>query len=246
MFPYRDENPTSIFPYVTLGLIVANVVTWVAVQGMGMQEAAMARSLCDLGMIPGELTGYAEGARVALSPRLMCVIDAEPSWRTLVTSQFLHGGWLHLIGNMLFLWVFGNNIEDAMGHLRFAVFYTLCGVLAAVAHIVVDPASPIPTVGASGAVSGVLGAYLLLYPRARVWMAVPIFIFLYRVALPAWVYLVYWFGLQLLSGLAEQAMRGPGGASGGVAFWAHVGGFFAGLLLIPFFRKQRWVRKGRG
>lgn len=242
MFPYRDENPTVINPYVTIALILANVASWIFIQGLGVDAALMAHSLCDLSVIPGELTGMARGIRFAVTPGYVCVVDARPEWYTLLSMQFLHGGWLHLIGNMLFLWVFGNNIEDSMGHLRFLVFYLTCGVLAALTHIWMDPASPIPTVGASGAISGVLGAYLLLYPRARVWMALPIIIYIYRFSLPAWVFLIYWIGIQLVSGMADQA------GGGGVAFWAHVGGFVAGLLLIPFFRRKnsgrpRWERR---
>lgn len=242
MFPYRDENPTSITPYVTILLILANALSWVFVQGLGFDAASMAHSLCDLSLIPGELTGLARGMRFGVTPGFECVVDAQPSWYTLITMQFLHGGWLHLIGNMLFLWVFGNNIEDALGHTRFILFYLMCGVLAAVTHIAMGPSSAVPTVGASGAISGVLGAYLVLYPTARVWMALPIFIFIYRFALPAWVFLIYWIGIQFLSGMADR----PGG--GGVAFWAHVGGFVAGFILILFFKrrrpgKPRWVRR---
>jgi membrane associated rhomboid family serine protease len=146
--------------------------------------------------------------------------------------MFLHGGWLHLIGNMLFLWIFGNNIEDAVGHLRFIIFYLLCGGMAALAQIAVQPDSVVPMIGASGAVSGVLGAYLLLYPRAKVLVLVPIWIFLKFVEVPAVLMLVVWFSLQLLSGLFSP----PGEA--GIAFWAHIGGFVAGLVLIPLFKKR--------
>lgn len=245
MFPYRDENPAEHSPFVTIALILLNVLAWVFVQGLGADEAAMASSLCNWGLIPGELTGKAAGALVPLTPQFECQVDAQANWLTLITMQFLHGGWLHLIGNMLFLWVFGNNIEDSMGHVRFLFFYLACGLAAAAAQMLANPASPIPAVGASGAVSGVLGAYLLLFPRVRVWMIVPIFIFLTRIALPAWMYLIYWIVVQFLSGIGDTLARSGGEVSGGgVAFWAHVGGFVAGMVLIHFLvRPERLERK---
>jgi membrane associated rhomboid family serine protease len=154
---------------------------------------------------------------------------------TVFTSMFMHGGWMHLIGNMLYLWVFGDNVEDSMGHGRFVVFYLLCGVAAVLAQALPDPSSTIPMVGASGAISGVLGAYLLLYPHARVLVAIPLGFFLHTMRIPAGLVLVLWFGLQLLSNVMAQ----PG--QGGVAFRAHIGGFIAGMILIPIF-KQRRVR----
>jgi membrane associated rhomboid family serine protease len=163
-----------------------------------------------------------------------------------LTSMFLHGSWMHVLGNMWFMWIFGNNIEDSMGHARFVVFYLACGIAAALAQVILNPASPIPMVGASGAISGVMGAYLILYPRVRVFTMVPIGIFPISIALPAWTMLLYWAGLQLLSGVI-----GMMGAQdeGGVAFGAHVGGFLAGVILIKLFarpadvdahRSQRW------
>src|SRR3990172_8152150 len=172
MFPYRDENPTVLTPYVTVGIIAANVLAWLFVQGFGTM-APLARSVCELGLVPGELLGTAApGTATPLGRGLACVVDPEPSYSTLVTSMFMHGGWFHLIGNMMFLWVFGNNIEDAMGHVRFGVFYVVSGLAAAAAQLAVNPASTVPMVGASGAVSGVLGAYLLLYPHARIYTLV--------------------------------------------------------------------------
>jgi membrane associated rhomboid family serine protease len=152
--------------------------------------------------------------------------------------MFLHGGWLHLLGNMWFLWVFGNNVEDSMGHGRFVVFYVLCGLAAAAAQILVNPGSTIPMVGASGAISGVMGAYIVLYPRVKVHMLVFLFIFITRIAVPAWMMLGYWFLLQVLGGLPMLANE-----SGGVAFWAHTGGFVTGMLVIWLFRDPELVAR---
>ena len=228
MFPYRDENPSILRPVVTVGLIVANLVVWVLVQGMGA-PVALGSSVCELGLIPGDLLGrLPTGYAIPIGEQMACVVEAGRPWQTLFTSMFLHGGWLHLIGNIWFLWVFGNNVEDAMGHVRFFFFYVLCGVAAAVAQVVVDPSSPVPMVGASGAISGVMGAYAILYPRVRIHTLVVLVVLFFRVAVPAWVMLGYWFLLQLLStGMGEV---------GGVAFWAHIGGFVAGVLLIYPFR----------
>jgi membrane associated rhomboid family serine protease len=154
--------------------------------------------------------------------------------------MFLHGGWLHLIGNMWFLWVFGNNVEDSMGHLRYVAFYLLCGLGAAAVQSFLDPASPIPMVGASGAISGVMGAYVLLYPRVQVHMLVVLVVFITRIRVPAFLMLGYWFLLQLLGGAAPAGSEG-----GGVAFWAHVGGFLAGAALIPLFRDRELVARHR-
>jgi membrane associated rhomboid family serine protease len=147
--------------------------------------------------------------------------------------MFMHGGWMHLIGNMLYLWIFGNNIEDSMGHARFIVFYLLCGVIAVVAHSIPDPASTTPLIGASGALAGVLGAYLLLYPHAKVLVAIPIVVFIHTVRLPAGVVLGFWFILQIFNSAAA------GDQAGGVAWGAHIGGFIAGMALIPFFKDKK-------
>jgi membrane associated rhomboid family serine protease len=155
--------------------------------------------------------------------------------------MFLHGGWAHLLGNALFLWVFGNNIEDSMGRLRFLVFYVLCGLAAAAAQVLVSPTSAVPMVGASGAISGVLGAYLVLYPRVRVNVLVFLFIFVQIVTLPAYVMLLFWIGFQLLAGLPQ--LGGVQEASGGVAFWAHIGGFVAGLVLVKLFENHELVER---
>ncbi|MGH7510327.1 MAG: rhomboid family intramembrane serine protease [Gemmatimonadales bacterium] len=239
MFPYRDDNPTLSTPIVTLVLIVANAAAWILVQGMGA-EPSLSRSVCELGLIPGEFLGVLpEGYAVPMGGSTVCLIGEERSWYTPLTSMFLHGGWFHLIGNMWFLWVFGNNVEDSMGHTRYLAFYILCGLAAAAAQAFTNPSSPIPMVGASGAISGVMGAYIVLYPRVRVHMLVILGIFITRIVVPAYLMLGYWFLLQLIgAGLAS-------GEGGGVAFWAHAGGFIGGALLIYVFRDSELVAKHR-
>jgi membrane associated rhomboid family serine protease len=238
MFPYRDDNPTLATPVVTLLVITANVFVWLVVQGMGA-EPILSRSVCELGLIPGEFLGrLPDGFRVPLGPSAVCVLGEGRSWITPLSSMFLHGGWFHLIGNMWFLWVFGNNVEDSMGHVRYLAFYILCGLAAAAAQTYMNPSSPIPMVGASGAISGVMGAYIILYPRVRVHMLVILGFFITRIVVPAYLMLGYWFAIQLLGGSlsAEQ---------GGVAFWAHAGGFIAGAILIHLFRDPELVEKHR-
>lgn len=236
MFPLRDENPTELTPIFTVGLIALNLIVWVYIQGAGMNDGLLFSSICRYGMIPAELTGRTGGYHgVQLAPGVPCAFGGL-TWSTLLTSMFLHGSWLHLIGNMWFMWVFGNNIEDSMGHIRFLVFYLVSGVAAAGAHLWSTPASPIPTIGASGAVSGIMGAYLVLYPRVRVQTLFVFLIFIRIIDLPAWVVLGQWFLLQFLYGATLPA------AGGGVAFWAHVGGFVAGVALIKLFEDPTLVQ----
>lgn len=238
MFPYKDDNPTLRPAYLTVGLIVVTTLVWLVVQGGGTQPA-LGRSICQFGAIPGELLGrVAGGTSIPVGPNLACEVGAEPAWLTIVTSVFMHGGWFHLIGNMWFLWVFGNNIEDVMGPGRFIAFYLTCGILAAMAHVAVEPSSPVPMVGASGAISGVMGGYLVLYPKVRVHMLVFLGFFVTTVAVPAYMMLLYWAFLQLLGGLPTLAGSGGGG---GVAFFAHLGGLVAGVLLIKPFAKSSLV-----
>ena len=234
MIPYHDENVTRHTPVMTFALIAVNVVVWVLVEGAG-SALPLARAVCNLGLIPGELTGLLPpGTGFPLGEGLVCLTDPGRQASHVFTSMFLHGGWMHLLGNMWFLWIFGNNIEDSMGRVRFLVFYLLCGVAAALTQVAINPASGVPMVGASGAISGVMGAYLILYPRVRVWTLVPI-IFLVSIRLPAWTMLLYWMALQFLGGLGGML----GGAEGGVAFWAHIGGFVAGVVLVkPFARTE--------
>ncbi|HZH04623.1 MAG TPA: rhomboid family intramembrane serine protease [Myxococcaceae bacterium] len=242
MIPISDDNPTLRTPVMTYFLLGAIGAVWFLVEGAGLSAEALARAVCNWGMVPGELTGGAAlGEAVPLSRSLACVVDREPvNVLTPVTSMFLHGGWGHLLGNAVFFWVFGNNVEDSMGRFRFLVFYLVCGLAAALTHVMVDPTSPIPTVGASGAISGVMGAYLVLYPRVRVNMLFIIFIIIRIIPLPAWVVLLWWFGVQLLSGLPQLTMAGSE-ASSGVAFWAHIGGFVAGVVLIKLFESRSRV-----
>ena len=237
MFPYRDENVTRRPPYITISLIVVNVLVWVFVQGAG-SSLSLAASVCNLGLIPGELTGMLPaGERFPMGEGLVCVTDTGRQASHLFTSMFLHGSWLHLLGNMWFLWLFGNNVEDAMGRPQFLLFYLLCGLAAALMQVVTSPDSGVPMVGASGAISGVMGAYLILYPHVRVYVMVPLGFILTTVALPAWTMLVYWMLIQLVSGLTAIGGK-PGG---GVAFWAHVGGFIAGMVLVKLFARSDYV-----
>jgi membrane associated rhomboid family serine protease len=242
MIPISDENPVLRTPYVTYALLAAIVLVWLAGQGAGLDLVAVATSVCNYGLVPGELTGRAPlGQAVPIGPGMACVVDDQAvNLLTPLTSMFLHGGWGHLLGNALFLWVFGNNVEDSMGRGRFLVFYLVCGLAAAAAHVLVDPGSPVPTVGASGAISGVLGAYLVLYPRVHVRLLVFLFVFVTIVRVPAWVTLVLWFGYQVLAGL-PQLMTVDSEVSGGVAVWAHVGGFVAGAVLVKLFEDRALV-----
>ena len=220
MIPLRDDNPTELKPVVTVTFILLNLATWMWIQGAGAVEVVNA-SATMFGTRPCELTGG-------------CEVEGL-SWSTLITAMFMHGSWEHLLGNLLFLWVFGNNIEDSMGHLRFIVFYVLCGLAAGLAHVYMGPASLLPAVGASGAISGIMGAYVVLYPHARVQTWIPP---LFVVNIRAMFFLAYWFVLQLV--MASQTF-GAAGEEGGVAVWAHVGGFVAGLLLIKVFEDKRLV-----
>jgi len=222
VFPLKDDIPTHRRPLVTVALIAANVAVYF------WQHAAFPSfqaSIFALGVTPAEVTTGVDRWPPSLVPPLA----------TVLTSMFTHGGLAHIGGNMLFLWIFGNNVEDDMGRFRFLVFYLLCGIGAATAQILTNPASDIPMVGASGAIAGVLGAYLLLYPHARVLALVPIFFFIQLVWVPAVIFLVLWFVLQVLGGFASA-----GGAGGGTAFWAHVGGFVVGVLLVRPFAGRIW------
>jgi membrane associated rhomboid family serine protease len=219
--PLFDDNPTRRTPVVTLLIIALCVGAWFWQTSLGPrgEEAA----IYSFGMIPAVLFGYAE-----LPPRLAVV----PAWASVFTSMFMHGGLMHLAGNMLYLWIFGNNVEDSMGRGRFVVFYLLCGMAAALAQSFADPASEVPMIGASGAIGGVLGAYLVLHPKANVRVFMWIVIIVRMINVPAVMVLGVWFLGQIMSGVTTPT------AGGGVAFWAHVGGFVAGAALIPFFRHR--------
>jgi membrane associated rhomboid family serine protease len=239
MIPYRDENEAQRRAVVTGAIIALNVFTWIFVQGAGA-DFPLAKSVCNLGLIPGELTGMLPvGTRFSMGPGVYCLTDPGLQLSHLFTSMFLHGSWMHLIGNMWFLWLFGNNIEDSMGRLRFVAFYLLTGLAAAFGQVITSPDSVIPMVGASGAISGVMGAYLILYPRVKVYVLIPIFIFFTSIALPAWMMLGYWFVIQLLTGLVTSSDMG------GVAVWAHVAGFLAGIALIKLFARDEYVQSHR-
>jgi membrane associated rhomboid family serine protease len=236
MFPYRDENQTQRTPLVTIALIALNVLVWLFVEGAGA-PLALARAVCDLGLIPGELTGALPvGSRFPMGPGLVCVTDPGRQVSHVVTSMFLHGSWMHILGNMWFMWIFGNNVEDAMGRLRFVAFYLLTGIAAALAQVFLTPASAVPMVGASGAISGVMGAYIVLYPRVRVFMLLVLGFYVTSMAWPAWMMLGYWLVLQFVSGLTVIDKEG-----GGVAFWAHFGGFVAGAVLVKLFARADYL-----
>ena len=234
MIPIRDENPRLHPPIATVAIITLNVLSWALLQGFGT-ETALTRSICQYGLVPGDLLGTAPaGSEFGMEHGMVCVLDGRSNWTTIVSSMFMHGGWLHLIGNMWFLWIFGDNVEDAMGHVRFVVFYLLCGLAAASAQMFADTSSIVPMIGASGAIGGVMGGYALLYPRAHVHMFIFLGFYMTTLAVPAIYMLGYWFVLQVLSGLPGLG----GGGIGGVAVWAHVGGFSAGLALVHLFSQR--------
>jgi membrane associated rhomboid family serine protease len=221
MIPLRDDNVPLRTPILTRTLVGLCVLTFLWQMTLGPQGGQAA--VYALGVIPAVLLG-----RETLPPELAVV----PPSLTVLTSMFMHGGFMHLLGNMLYLWIFGDNVEDSMTRPRYAVFYLGCGIAAVLAQALPDPDSTIPMVGASGAISGVLGAYLLLFPHARVLVVIPLGFILQTVRLPAGAVLALWFVLQLVSNLLSS------GAGGGVAFRAHIGGFIAGMLLIPLFKRR--------
>jgi membrane associated rhomboid family serine protease len=211
MIPLRDVIPSRTTPFVTIGIIAVNALAfWLE---LSLPEPSLQRFLREYGIVP-----------------------AEFAWPTLVSSMFLHGGWLHAIGNMWYLWIFGDNVEDRMGHGRYLVFYLLCGSLAGLAQTLVNPASYVPTIGASGAIAGVMGAYFVLYPHSRVLTLIPLFIFIEIIEIPAIFFLGFWFLMQLFSGVGSIAHTA--GNQGGIAFWAHVAGFVAGLAGVFLFRRR--------
>ncbi len=223
MIPIRDKNPTHRIPIVNITLIVLNVFAFIYQLSLGGQLGSF---FLQFGVVPSNVIAslntydFLDGALIPL-----------------MSSMFLHGGFLHIGGNMLYLWVFGDNVEDKLGHTRYLFFYLLCGLTASVIHIAVDPTSTIPTIGASGAISGVLAAYLLMFPGARIITVIPIFVFLHFAELPALLVLGFWFVMQFFNGILSLGYHTAG--MGGVAWWAHIGGFLAGLVLIVPFRKYR-------
>ena len=231
MIPLKDDVPSSSFPFVTIGLIVLNVLVFLyqASIGMGSERAAEA-FIMEFGAVPCRVTGA-------------CAVpgDFPPPIATIFTSMFMHGGLFHIAGNMLYLWIFGDNVEDTLGHGRFLLFYLLSGVAAAAAQVVVNPDARVPMVGASGAVSGVLGAYLILFPYARVLVLLIFGIFFRIVRWPASIVLGFWIVVQFLNGLITVSVA-AGGAAGGTAWFAHIGGFLAGIVLLFLMRPRRTGR----
>ena len=222
MIPLHDDNPTEITPLLTIFFIVISVLVFfwqISLGGQGNQAAVYS-----LGVIPAVLLN-----QVQLPPELALI----PAELTVFTSMFMHGGFMHLAGNMLYLWIFGNNVEDAMGHVRFVIFYFFCGIAAVIGQVMQNPGSEIPMIGASGAISGVLGAYLLLYPHARIMVLVPLGFYAHMMRLSAGLVLVFWFVIQVASSLAADP------DSAGVAWFAHIGGFIAGMALMPFFNRRQ-------
>ncbi|MFP7671761.1 rhomboid family intramembrane serine protease [Marivita sp. S0852] len=215
MFPIRDHNPSGRIPYVTYALIVANVGIFLSYWTLMQDDRAIMRFYFDWALIPA-------------------LVSDGQGWTGFFTSLFLHGGWMHLLGNMLFLFIFGDNMEDKMGHLGFAVFYLIAGIGAGLVHYIAAPGSPVPTVGASGAIAGVMGGYLLLFPKAKVDILIIIVVFFKIFPIPAFIMLGLWFAMQVFGGFGSAADEA------GVAYWAHVGGFVIGLgLTIPV-----WLRLG--
>jgi len=210
MIPLRDVIPSRTTPFVTIGIIAVNALAFWFELSLG--GSSLQRFLREYGIVP-----------------------AEFAWPTLFSSMFLHGGWLHAIGNMWYLWIFGDNVEDRVGHGRFIVFYLLCGILAAVGQIVMEPASTLPTIGASGAIAGVMGAYFVLFPRSRILTLIPLFVFIEIVEVPAILFLGIWFVLQFISGVGTLGRADA--LSSGIAFWAHIAGFAAGAVLIFALRR---------
>lgn len=217
MIPLKDDNPTRTFPFVTILIIVTNIAVYIYQLTLGQKAETL--FILRAGAIPYEIIRFADIHPLSFIPPPL----------TLFSAMFVHGGFLHVAGNMLYLWIFGDNIEDRLGHSRFIVFYLLSGLIASLAHIIMLPNSTIPMIGASGAIAGVLGAYFLLYPRAHVLTLVFFFFFVDVVRIPALIFLGLWFVFQILSS----------GAGGGIAWYAHIGGFIGGAVLVKLFEKRR-------
>lgn len=227
-FPIYDHNPVDRVPVVTYVIIGLNVAVWLFAQGAGIVPALYDRTLCHFALVSGDLLGLIPfGSWTSLESGAVCVFDGKPNFFTLITHMFMHGGWLHIIGNMWYLWIFGDNIENALGRIRFVIFYLLCGIVAAGAQMATDFDSVRPMIGASGAVCGVLGAYILLHPRSRI--KVLLFFFIV-IEIPAVIVLGLYFAIQVYFGLFSTDL--------GVAYWAHIGGFVVGLALVNLMKKK--------
>ncbi len=220
MIPIKDRNPSGTFPYVTIGIIVINVLIFLYELSLG---PGLGKFIMKYGVVPLKVSYYSQASDLTFINTFF----------PFISSLFLHGGFVHLIGNMWFLWIFGDNIEDKLGHFRFILFYLLCGVIASSVHVFFNIQSKVPCVGASGAIAGVLGAYMITFPRARVVTIVPVFVFIQVMELPAMVVLGFWFVIQFFSGAASITASTSGA---GVAWWAHVGGFAAGVIILYIMR----------
>jgi membrane associated rhomboid family serine protease len=225
MFPLKDTVPSSSFPFVTIGIIVINFVVFFYELTLGPQLNTF---INQYGVIPSHIL-------ISLNKNWFNFIPASVP---VFSSIFIHGGWMHIIGNMWYLWIFGDNIEDRTGHFRFFLFYVICGVAATVSHVIMNPASNLPTVGASGAIAGVMGAYLILFPRSRILTLIFLIIFIQIIEIPAIFFLGFWILLQVVSGSISFGLTQE---SGGVGWWAHIGGFFVGLVMVFFFRKRKRI-----
>ena len=225
MFPIRDHNPSGRVPYITYALMALNIGIFLSYWPLFNDPRALNVFFYEWAMVP-------------------VLVSQQGTYETLFTSMFLHGGWMHLAGNMLFLWIFGDNMEDEMGHVGYFIFYLACGLAAGLAHLVSAPMSQVPTVGASGAIAGVMGGYLLLFPRAKVDILVILVVIFRIISIPAWIMLALWFGFQVFGGFGADP------DAGGVAYWAHAGGFVAGILLtLPLFLRlggQRFWERTEG
>jgi len=230
MIPIKDDIPSRSYPIVNIALIVMNVIAFFFELALG---DSLEPFIKQFGVIP--IRYFYEG--IENLDGTITYFSTSERIIPLFTSMFLHGGWLHLIGNMLYLYIFGDNVEDRMGHFRYIIFYILCGLAGTFAHIITNPDSEIPTIGASGAISGILGAYLLLYPAARIVVVLPILFFWDILKLPALVVLGFWFVTQLTQGMLTLAVTTTANA-GGVALWAHIGGFVFGMIAINIFKKK--------
>ena len=220
MIPIRDRNPSGTFPYVTIGIIIINILIFLYELSLG---SGLGEFIMKFGVVPLKVSYYSQ------VPDLTFINTFFP----FISSMFLHGGFVHLIGNMWFLWIFGDNIEDKLGHFRFIAFYLLCGIIASSVHVFFNIQSKVPCVGASGAIAGVLGAYMITFPRARVVTIVPLFVFIQVMELPAIVVLGFWFVIQFFNGAATITASTSGA---GVAWWAHIGGFAAGVIILYIMR----------
>jgi hypothetical protein len=220
MIPIRDRNPSGTFPYVTIGIIIINVFIFLYELSL---DSGLGVFVMKFGVVPLRVSNYSQASDLTFINTFF----------PFISSMFLHGGFIHLIGNMWFLWIFGDNIEDKLGHFKFIAFYFLCGIIASSVHVFFNSQSNVPCIGGSGAIAGVLGAYMVTFPRARVVTIVPLFIFIHVMELPAMVVLGFWFVIQFFNGAASITASTSGA---GVAWWAHIGGFAAGVIILYIIR----------